>query len=83
MASRDSRSLRCAASVWTAVLGLTAIGRGPSATAAAPGVPPMAFPFPYRGWDSFPASFFGADPYGLENDTELALIAKHQLSGWG
>ena len=43
----------------------------------------IQFPFPYRGFESFPASFFGADIWGVENGTEMALVAKHQLSGWG
>ena len=43
----------------------------------------IPFPFPYRGFESFPASFFGADIWGVENGTEMALVAKHQLSGWG
>lgn len=43
----------------------------------------MQFPFPYKGFDSFPASFFGADIWGVENSTEMALVAKHQVSGWG
>eukprot|EP01043_Picozoa_sp_COSAG02_P090713 COSAG02_NODE_27530_length_607_cov_1.299213_1_plen_60_part_10 len=33
----------------------------------------MQFPFPYKGWDTFPASFFGADIWGIENETEMAM----------
>ena len=43
----------------------------------------MPMPFPYQGFDSFPASFFGADIWGVENQTEMALVAKHQVAGWG
>ena len=43
----------------------------------------IPFPFPYKGFESFPASFFGADIWGVENSTEMALVAKHQVSGWG
>jgi len=43
----------------------------------------MPMPFPYAGYDAFPASFFGADIWGVENATEMALVAKHQISGWG
>eukprot|EP00038_Savillea_parva_P005088 m.147135 g.147135 ORF g.147135 m.147135 type:complete len:470 (-) comp11658_c1_seq3:2457-3866(-) len=43
----------------------------------------IPMPFPYRGYDHFPASFFGADIHGVESDTEMALVAKHQVSGWG
>jgi hypothetical protein len=37
-------------------------------------------PFPYKGFDSFPASFFGADIWGVENTSEMALVAKHQIA---
>jgi hypothetical protein len=43
----------------------------------------IPMPFEYKGFDAFPASFFGADIWGVENDTEMALVAKHQISGWG
>jgi hypothetical protein len=50
-------------------------------TAVAPAKIPQ--PFPYKGYDRFPASFFGADIWGDENQTQMALVAKHQLAGWG
>jgi len=40
-------------------------------------------PFPYKGYEKFPSSFVGADIWGIENETEMALVAKHQISGWG
>eukprot|EP01052_Picozoa_sp_SAG31_P019789 SAG31_NODE_1459_length_8254_cov_4.297854_9_plen_314_part_00 len=43
----------------------------------------MRQPFEYAGFSSFPASFFGANPVGVENRTEMALVARHQLAGWG
>eukprot|EP00035_Acanthoeca_spectabilis_P003913 m.96700 g.96700 ORF g.96700 m.96700 type:complete len:480 (-) comp12372_c0_seq1:2497-3936(-) len=43
----------------------------------------IPMPFEYRGFDNFPASFFGADIHGVEADSEMALVAKHQVSGWG
>jgi hypothetical protein len=43
----------------------------------------IPMPFEYKGFEHFPASFFGADIWGIENDTEMAMVAKHQISGWG
>ena len=34
---------------------------------------------PYKGWNSFPASFFGADIHGVEGDAEMELVARHQV----
>ena len=36
----------------------------------------IAIPFKYKGYESFPASFFGADIWGVENTSEMALVAK-------
>eukprot|EP00039_Didymoeca_costata_P006567 m.91396 g.91396 ORF g.91396 m.91396 type:complete len:414 (-) comp13301_c0_seq7:2565-3806(-) len=43
----------------------------------------IPFPWEYKGWTEFPASFFGADPSGLENVTQLAFVSRHQVAGWG
>ena len=40
-------------------------------------------PWPYRGYESFPSHFFGANESGPENAAELALLARHQFVGWG
>lgn len=37
----------------------------------------------YKGFDRFPAMYFGANETGMEDSDELNLISKHQLSGWG
>jgi hypothetical protein len=47
-----------------------------------------AIPWPYKGYDSFPSNWFGANPTGGlggpgENNATLAIMAKHQLVGWG
>ena len=39
--------------------------------------------WPYRGFDRFPAHFFGANSSGTESAAETRLIAKHQFAGWG
>ena len=41
------------------------------------------FPWKYKGFDAFPALYFGANETGPESERELALIARHQLAGWG
>ena len=43
----------------------------------------MPMPFPYKGYEAFPASFFGADIWGVESAEEMRLVAKHQVAGWG
>ncbi len=40
-------------------------------------------PWKYRGYEAFPAHFFGANQSGPPSAAELALIAKHQFAGWG
>lgn len=58
-------------------------------TVIAVGLPPLPAhtgappPWPYKGYASFPAHFFGANETGQEPESELALIAKHQFVGWG
>lgn len=42
----------------------------------------IPMPFEYRGFDNFPASFFGADIHGVEADSEMALVAKHQVGSF-
>lgn len=46
--------------------------------AAAIGKIPMPLGL-YKGWDSFPASFFGADIHGVESNAEMELVGKHQV----
>lgn len=41
------------------------------------------FPWEYKGFESFPAMYFGANETGPESEEELGLIARHQLAGWG
>jgi hypothetical protein len=61
----------------------------PPAPPPAPPTPPLKPytgplpPWPYVGFKTFPAHFFGANASGQENAAELALIAKHQFAGWG
>eukprot|EP01065_Artemidia_motanka_P033244 TRINITY_DN40216_c0_g1_i1.p1 TRINITY_DN40216_c0_g1~~TRINITY_DN40216_c0_g1_i1.p1 ORF type:complete len:449 (+),score=108.82 TRINITY_DN40216_c0_g1_i1:72-1349(+) len=43
-------------------------------------------PWDYRGYDSFPANYFGANPTGMipgDTNATLKVMAKHQLVGWG
>ena len=43
-------------------------------------------PWEYKGFQSFPSCWFGANPTGLnpgEPNTTMAVMAKHQLVGWG
>lgn len=40
-------------------------------------------PWPYRGFDRFPAHYFGANGSGLESAARLELVAKHQFAGYG
>jgi hypothetical protein len=40
-------------------------------------------PWQYRGFESFPAFFFGANQSGPEPRTELSLVARHHFAGWG
>jgi hypothetical protein len=55
-------------------------------TSAAPS--PAAYtgptpPWQYRGYESFPAFFFGANASGPENANQTAMVAKFQFAGWG
>ena len=50
----------------------------------------VEFPWPYKGFESFPACWFGANPTGspapgtdAEPNTTMAIMARHQLVGWG
>ena len=43
----------------------------------------MVLPFAYDGWKSFPSLYFGSNPSGLQNETQLALLARFSLVGWG
>jgi hypothetical protein len=40
-------------------------------------------PWRYKGYENFPAFFFGANATGPENTNQTALVAKFQFSGWG
>ena len=40
-------------------------------------------PWPYRGFDKFPAVWFGQNRSGLDNASQMDLEAKHQIAGWG
>ena len=40
-------------------------------------------PWPYKGYESFPAFFFGANATGPENAKQTALVARYQFAGWG
>jgi hypothetical protein len=40
-------------------------------------------PWPYKGYDRFPAVWFGQNRSGLDNATQMDLEAKHQIVGWG
>ncbi|CAK9058225.1 unnamed protein product [Durusdinium trenchii] len=40
-------------------------------------------PWPYKGFTSFPAFYFGANESGLENASWLPFVAQHQVAGWG
>ena len=58
------------------------------ATAAAPRA--VEIPWEYKGFQSFPACWFGANPTGspapgtdAEPNTTMAIMARHQLVGWG
>lgn len=40
-------------------------------------------PWTYDGFDRFPALWFGANASGLDNSSQLALVARHSLAGYG
>jgi hypothetical protein len=40
-------------------------------------------PWPYDGFAHFPTLWFGANASGLDNETTLALVARHALAGYG
>ena len=40
-------------------------------------------PWTYRGYDRFPAVWFGQNRSGLDNASQMDLEAKHQVVGWG
>lgn len=40
-------------------------------------------PWNYKGYNSFPAFYFGANESGLENSSWLPFVAQHQVAGWG
>ena len=59
-------------------------------TPSAPSTRQVDIPWPYKGFESFPACWFGADPTGspapgtdAEPNTTMAIMARHQLVGWG
>ena len=57
-----------------------------SSAGATPSLPrPIArpLPFPYTGYDRFPAFYFGSRPEGLQAEPQLATMARHSLVGWG
>ena len=59
------------------------------AAAANHGAPPLPQytgpkpPWSYKGYESFPSHYFGANQSGPQPVAELALIAQHQFAGWG
>ena len=54
-----------------------------SATAALPRPISQPLPFPYTGFDRFPAFYFGSRPEGLQDEGQLEVMARHSLVGWG
>jgi hypothetical protein len=57
-----------------------------AAAAHASSSSPRAIPWKYEGWNSFPSNWFGANPTGIipgESNSTLAVMARHQLVGWG
>ena len=54
-----------------------------SAAAALPRPISQPLPFPYTGFDRFPAFYFGSRPEGLQGEGQLAVMARHSLVGWG
>lgn len=40
-------------------------------------------PWNYKGYNSFPAFYFGANESGLENSSWLPFVTQHQVAGWG
>eukprot|EP00937_MAST-01D_sp_MAST-1D-sp2_P005378 g5378.t1 len=40
-------------------------------------------PWPYKGFETFPALWFGQNRSGLDSAPQMALEARHQIVGWG
>ena len=80
-----TRSAASSLAAGAMMLAVAALLQASPAVPASVSAPPrrMRQPFAYHGFSAFPASFFGANPFGVENRTQMALVARHQLSGWG
>ena len=57
-----------------------------STTSHGPPLPKYAGPkppWPYKGYEKFPAVWFGQNRSGLDSAEQMDLEAKHQIVGWG